>query len=894
MTNYELLNEILQRIESDKKDNVRQFTIGRGEVIHIEAPDNERIVYWVVRNEIQRASIPRIDMHGVIIGYDEGIQPETSPENYEGKIQVRVVSRDSKFGVVLSERSIGKKKYEVGLNQLEVDLLNCSQFIPQIVPRADAIDGFLVSQEGLLQFKSIAAEIEELEKILELQRQDKPGVSDLELKKLINEIKKREKERSLRIEKRTRHIINSAQLRDRPVLDEKQEKIKRSKVLEDQLIISGGPGTGKTTSMIQRINFLISNTVRQYRTDLSHDDMKELQKRDNSWVFFSPSQLLKQYLKNLMANENLNPDDARVKVWETARKQLFRNFGLINTETGLPFQSYKNGNAFYQLQDEKLSILLRSYEVHFVSKKKENHKKIIDALESNSELSSKYSVLIKAIKGDTTHSEIKEYFGYFSNLKNLHATEVQKICDEANKILDKLSVECYISLNNSDLLSDIRKLHIEKEQTETTETEDYEEDIDPQDDDDIERKIVRFIKSRLRTKLLSMTDKNTRVSSKNTEITESLFQKIESKYEKEISHGLVINKYLRKIVDGLEKNILSDIPRMYKSFRKEILPSLDILTENGKKVLDDILGQKNVKVHKDEMDLLLCILFKVLHSLHKFDKKLIETSNHIYIEQFRLNSKYVVAIDEATDFSILELSAMTYLSHPKYSCVTLCGDLMQRLEKSGIKSWEEYLKVFQKASLEELNRSYRQTEYLLDMAKDIYSNNTSENLDLTPEYQMNENDPKPLMFINKDDQKRLEWMADRILDINRLNKNRLPSIAIFVKDDDLVSILENGLNSFESILDNDIQIEKCPDGKVLGESSSVRIFNIKYIKGLEFEAVFFWDIDDFSIEEEDLLDRLLYVGISRASFFLGVTVKNDLPRKIKYLEKHFAHNGSWR
>ncbi|MBK6877304.1 MAG: ATP-binding domain-containing protein [Ignavibacteria bacterium] len=48
----------------------------------------------------------------------------------------------------------------------------------------------------------------------------------------------------------------------------------------------------------------------------------------------------------------------------------------------------------------------------------------------------------------------------------------------------------------------------------------------------------------------------------------------------------------------------------------------------------------------------------------------------------------------------------------------------------------------------------------------------------------------------------------------------------------------------------------------------MRLFNIKHIKGLEFEAVIFVDIDDSEYIENGLLDRFLYVGISRASFFL--------------------------
>ncbi|MBK6877307.1 MAG: AAA family ATPase [Ignavibacteria bacterium] len=107
-----------------------------------------------------------------------------------------------------------------------------------------------------------------------------------------------------------------------------QESIKRGKVLEGQMVISGGPGTGKTTILIQRINFLISDTVKEYRVDLSPKDINELRNRDRSWIFFSPSELLKEYLMNLLAKEMLSPDDDRVTVWKQKKGNLFREMSL--------------------------------------------------------------------------------------------------------------------------------------------------------------------------------------------------------------------------------------------------------------------------------------------------------------------------------------------------------------------------------------------------------------------------------------------------------------------------------------------------------------------------------------------------------------------------------------
>ena len=64
----------------------------------------------------------------------------------------------------------------------------------------------------------------------------------------------------------------------------------------------------------------------------------------------------------------------------------------------------------------------------------------------------------------------------------------------------------------------------------------------------------------------------------------------------------------------------------------------------------------------------------------------------------------------------------------------------------------------------------------------------------------------------------------------------------------------------------------CNQGQALGDANSLRVFSIDYIKGLEFEAVFFLNIDKvLSIRGRRIGLRLIYVGLSRAAFYLGIT-----------------------
>jgi superfamily I DNA/RNA helicase len=69
----------------------------------------------------------------------------------------------------------------------------------------------------------------------------------------------------------------------------------------------------------------------------------------------------------------------------------------------------------------------------------------------------------------------------------------------------------------------------------------------------------------------------------------------------------------------------------------------------------------------------------------------------------------------------------------------------------------------------------------------------------------------------------------------------------------------------------------------VGNSQEVRVFDIRHIKGLEFEAVFFIGVDALAERMPDLFDRYIYVGITRAATFLGVTCHARLPQKLEHI-----------
>jgi len=75
----------------------------------------------------------------------------------------------------------------------------------------------------------------------------------------------------------------------------------------------------------------------------------------------------------------------------------------------------------------------------------------------------------------------------------------------------------------------------------------------------------------------------------------------------------------------------------------------------------------------------------------------------------------------------------------------------------------------------------------------------------------------------------------------------------------------------------------CVDGRIIGNDDDIRVFDVKHLKGLEFEAVFFIAIDALAEAKPDLFDKYLYVGATRAAAYLGITCNRHLPSRLETL-----------
>jgi DNA polymerase III delta prime subunit len=158
----------------------------------------------------------------------------------------------------------------------------------------------------------------------------------------------------------THQIRTAMSLRDQPTLDEFQDEIFRLP-LNSQLLILGPPGTGKTTTLIkrlgQKLNFEILEDSEKHLIQSSESGLQH----NTSWLIFTPSELLKHYLKEAFNREQVPASDERIKTWASYRQDIARNsLDILKTPNGGKYTHDKELNIVVAKNAESIYEWLTS------------------------------------------------------------------------------------------------------------------------------------------------------------------------------------------------------------------------------------------------------------------------------------------------------------------------------------------------------------------------------------------------------------------------------------------------------------------------------------------------------------------------------------------------------
>ena len=346
----------------------------------------------------------------------------------------------------------------------------------------------------------------------------------------------------------------------------------------------------------------------------------------------------------------------------------------------------------------------------------------------------------------------------------------------------------------------------------------------------------------------------------------------------DLGNNLEVQTHLRQFSNPM-KLYTNRVATKYRSFRRECIKSEQLWYTD-----------KNIQsnhVNALELDIILLLSFKNMNSfLSTYSQAEIDGNTRLS-SILNISSEYKnqVLVDEATDFSPIQLACMFEFANPKMKSFFACGDFNQRITEWGTQTEEQMMWVSSSFDIKKINISYRQSKQLNQLASLISNDNNAASI---PEYAKSIDTPPVLAENMRDIENLANWLKDRINEIESYVQS-LPSVAIFAHNEDSVQPITTLLN--EKLIENNIRVVSCPEGRVMGQDGDIRVFDIQHIKGLEFEAVFFIGVDILAKQLPTLFDKYLYVGITRAATYLGITCQATLPAKIKHTRQLFA--SSW-
>lgn len=675
-----------------------------------------------------------------------------------------------------------------------------------------------------------------------------------------------------------RSIIKKMELKDQPVLDQYQDEIFRLP-MDKRLLILGPPGTGKTTTLIRRLGQKLDSEF------LTEEERRLVEggaaTHASSWLMFTPTELLKQYLKEAFATEGIPASNSHIRTWHDYRLELGKSaFGILKSATG----------GFFVLKDAQPTLLPgtedRLIEM-FADFDAWQRSTYLAGLKDAASLLAKSPLADGRTWGARFEASLGKDIDLVAMLEGLAADspKLQSFVASLKKASDEKIQRSLNGIANRDkrFIDDLSRFIDSLQQTQAGELDDLDEA-----DDDEEVNLPRgrsaaavgaYMQAVRAYARAEAARRPLNKASRNGKVIEWLGERILSEADRvEIGKSLLVQASARQFVTPV-KRYLDGISKRYRAFRR-------VRQENGAWYVNE--GFKPRDIHPLELDVLLLAVIRAAGNLALKRNELRDTSDPVWsvLEPMLGLYRNQILVDEATDFSPIQMACMAGLADPRIRSFFACGDFNQRLTTWGARSVEDVRWVFPDLDIKEVTVSYRQSEQLNDLARAIIlAVGGNEQAVTLPEYVDNKGVAPALLEMGGDPHVRIGWLANRILEIER-QLDQLPSTAIFVNSEDDVAHLSQHLG--EILADHNIQVVACPQGKVMGQDNDVRVFDVQYIKGLEFEAVFFLSVDRLAEIHPSLFDKYLYVGTTRAATYLGITCDATLPARIDSLRSRFV------
>ena len=714
--------------------------------------------------------------------------------------------------------------------------------------------------------------------------------SDSEVENILDQMLAEEEENKNIIRGLRRRRITRMGLRDQPILDRYQDEIFRLP-LDRRLMIMGPPGTGKTTTLIRRlgqkldIDFLDQNE----RNLINAINAPESPPHANSWLMFTPTELLKQYLKEAFSREGVPASDQRIRTWQDYRRELARNtFGVLKTSSG--GGSYVLKEEIQNLAEDSKVDAIAWFEDFDAWQKGIYLQELLDSsIRLKESKISDIAALGYRLNATVKKSDKSSMSAMFELLAG-DSAGIQKLVVELKEKTDrKIRGALNLQLNKSRSFLDEFSVFIDSlRQLQSAEESDQEEpDYDEDEEGGLAPRTGRAaalsaymsaVRAQARATASGRTiSKNSRIG----KIIEWLDDRILSKSDlSEVGISLVIQTNARHFINPV-KRYLDGVPKRYRAFRRE-------RQKEERWYRRERFDAKDL--HPLELDIILLSMLRSAAELLGRKNVLRNLNDPAWssLQSIMGHYRHQVLVDEATDFSPIQLACMAALTNPRLPSFFASGDFNQRLTSWGAQSRDELKWVFPDFDIQQITVSYRQSRQLNELARAIIKNFGNADSEATLPANMDCEGVVPALIEGADSIECVaEWLSERICEIEE-SIGQLPSTAIFVNNEADVDPLAEAVNA--KLSEHNIRVVPCLKGQAVGQEGHVRVFDIQHIKGLEFEAAFYVGIDQLAKKYPSLFDKYLYVGATRAATYLGMTCEANLPKDIEGLRAHFGIN----
>ena len=685
---------------------------------------------------------------------------------------------------------------------------------------------------------------------------------------------------------RRRGIISKIVLRDQPTLDRIQDEIFRLP-LNSCVALLGPPGTGKTTTLIKRLG---------QKLDLDHLDATELdlitrygtngrESHARSWSMFTPTDLLRHYVKEAFVREDIAASDQEVHTWTTFRRDIARNT--------LPILRTGNGGGPFVMRDEEatlasdaLSSAINWYDDFHHWQRDRFWSDLAAAAATLATAEDPQTARLGAAlsRAVIAGREAEDLAGLLPLLDR-----GQDIREALSRLRDRSDAQLRLTLNRQ--LAGNRQF-LEQLASALGQISDSAEDAEAEDDAELEEEgdepppqgsvhaamnaYLRALRAQARNLVTGRRSRG-RVAALLNWIGD---RGLPEKDRESLGRNLELQGALRRFSTPIGA-YLNGIARRYAAFRR---------ARRADKRWYVTPPPAGNTVHPLEVDVILLAVLRSARELLSNRRVEQDGTNPAFstLGAVRALLRTQILVDEVTDFSPVQLGCMAALADPITNSVFVCGDFKQRITNWGLRTDAELKWGAPGIELRDVSIAYRQSRQLLEFGKRVAALGGGVTPEaLLPQNADNEGVDPALATGLADNDAVAAWLTQRIVEIEAaVHPHALPSIAVLVLDESAVDSLAKALD--HALEPHNLRAMPCKNGQMIGHDNDVRVFDIQHIKGLEFEAVFFVGVDLLAVREPDLFDKYLYVGATRAATYLGLTCIEALPEVLNGMASLFT------